>query len=103
MLGTSGKKRAPNQRLAVDASFLSVTLDSDQLLCKWRIRDESSFMIQRDFGSALFIRIKDISGDHLFFLKQSKYHSSKPKSTLNYHLGAGKFLLTLAISVASIS
>ena len=95
MLGTSGKKRAPNQRLAVDASFLSVTLDSDQLLCKWRIRDESSFMIQRDFGSALFIRIKDISGDHSISSKTIQVSLKQTQVNIELPSRSGKILVDL--------
>ncbi|QNI58930.1 hypothetical protein SynBIOSU31_02064 [Synechococcus sp. BIOS-U3-1] len=95
MLGMSGKDREPDQRLAVDGSFLSVTPDSDQLLCEWKIRDESILMIQRDFESALFIRIKDISGDHSMSSKTIQVSLKQVQASIELPSRSGKILVDL--------
>ena len=95
MLGISGNKRKSDQRLAVDASFLSVTTHSDQLHCEWKIRAESTLMIKRDFGSALFIRIKDISGDHSISSKTIQVSLRQSQTSIELPSRSGKLLVEL--------
>ena len=89
------KSVKPNQRENSDASFFAVSVQSDQLICTWKIRDESKTMIQRNFNSALFIRIKDISGDQSISSKVIQV--SLNQDTTNIHLPSksGKILIDL--------
>ena len=89
------QKNEPDQRLAVDASFLRVTTDYDQLLCEWQIRDESILMIQRDFGSAVFIRVKDISGDHSMSSKIIQVSLKQTRASIELPSRSGKILVDL--------
>ena len=95
ILGFSSNNKKPNQQSNSDASFLAVNVHSDQLICNWKIRDESKSMIQRDFGSALFIRVKDISGDHSISSKTIQVSLSQDESSINLPFKNGKILIDL--------
>ena len=89
------KSVKPNQRNNSDGSFFAVSVYSDQLICTWKIRDESKAMIQRDFDSALFIRIKDISGDQSISSKVIQVSLNQDTTNINLPSRSGKFLIDL--------
>ena len=95
ILGFSSKSKKPNQQSNSDASFLAVNVHSDQLICNWKIRDESKSMIQRDFESALFIRMKDISGDHSISSKIIQVSLNQGTAKVNLPFKSGKILIDL--------
>ena len=93
ILRISSKSAKPNQRNNSDGSFFAVSVYSDQLICTWKIRDESKAMIQRDFDSALFIRIKDISGDQSISSKVIQVSLNQDTTNINLPSRSGKFLI----------
>ena len=95
ILGFFSKSKKPNQQSILDASFLAVNVHSDQLICNWKIRDESKSMIQRDFESALFIRMKDISGDHSISSKIIQVSLNQGTAKVNLPFKSGKVLIDL--------
>ena len=95
ILGLSSKNEKPNQPSNSDTSFLIVSVHSDQLICNWKIRDASKSMIQRDFKSALFIRMKDISGDHSISSKIIQVSLNQDKAIINLPPKRGKVLIDL--------
>ena len=95
ILGFSSKSKKSNQQGNSNASFLAVNVHSDQLICNWKIRDESKSMIQRDFESALFIRMKDISGDHSISSKIVQVSLNQERARINLPFKSGKILVDL--------
>ena len=95
ILGLSRKNKRANQQSNSEVSFLAVNIRSDQLICNWKIRDESKSMIQRDFESALFIRVKHISGDHSISSKIVEVSLYQEKANINLPLKRGKILVDL--------
>lgn len=95
ILGFSSKSKKSNQQGNSNASFLAVNVHSDQLICDWKIRDESKSMIQRDFESALFIRMKDISGDHSISSKIIQVSLNQGTAKVNLPFKSGKILIDL--------
>ena len=95
ILGISNNNEKPNQRSDSDASFFAVSVQSDQLICNWKLRDESKSMIKRDFESALFIRVKDISGDHSISSKIIQASLNQDTASINLPSKSGKVLIDL--------
>ena len=95
ILGLSNNNEKPNQRSDSDVSFFAVSVQSDQLICNWKLRDESKSMIQRDFESALFIRVKDISGDHSISSKIIQVSLNQDTASINLPSKSGKVLIDL--------
>ena len=95
ILGFSSKSKQPNQQSNSHASFFAVNVHTDQLICNWKIRDESKSMIQRDFESALFIRMKDISGDHSISSKIVQVSLNQERARINLPFKSGKILVDL--------
>ena len=95
IFGISSTNEKPNHHTNSNASFLEVSIHSDQIICNWKIRDESKLMIQRDFESTLFIRIKDISGDHSISSKiiQASLNQNTVRTSLPFK--SGKVLIDL--------
>ena len=52
-------------------------------------------MIDRDFDSKLFIRIRDISGDHSIASKTIEVRSSRTEASIGLPAAAGKILVDL--------
>ncbi len=46
-----------------DMSSFECSLSPGTIECNWKLRHSTKTQIDRDFGSALFLRIRDISGD----------------------------------------
>ena len=95
ILGFSSKSKQPNQQNNSHVSFLAVNVHSDQLICNWKIRGGSKSMIQRDFESALFIRVKDISGDHSISSKIIQVALNQDQSSISLPSKNGKILIDI--------
>ena len=99
MIGLSNKSGDPNQDNNSEASFFAVRVHSDQLICTWKIRAESKSMIQRDFESALFIRMKDISGDYSISSKTIQVSLNQDTASINLPSKSGKILVELGYKI----
>ena len=84
LLGLTNKKSTTTNSTSEDNSFLKIKQTPGALLCQWQLREETKAMIDRGFGSKLFIRIRDISGDQ-----------SIASKTIDLPAAAGKILVDL--------
>ena len=95
IFGLTDKKTKTNQPTLEDHSFLRVKQIPEALLCQWQLRGETKAMIDRGFGSKLFIRIRDISGDHSIASKIIDVRSSQTEASIDLPAAAGKILVDL--------
>ena len=95
MLGFPSQKPKTVKPDTEEFSFLRTKLISGALRCHWQIRQETTAMIDRDFGSRLFIRIRDISGDHSSSSKTIEVLSSQTETTIELPASTGRILIDL--------
>ena len=95
ILGLTDKKTKTNKPILEDHSFLRVEQIPGALHCQWQLREETKAMIDRGFGSRLFIRIRDISGDHSIASKTIDVRSSQTEASIDLPAASGKILVDL--------
>ena len=95
LLGLTGKKSTTTNSTTEDISFLNVKQTPGVLYCQWQLRQETKAMIERDFGAKVFIRIRDISGDHSIASKTIEVRSSQTKASIDLPAANGKILVDL--------
>ena len=95
MLGITSEKNEQQQPSFSDTSFFMVTQGQDQLICEWKLRSESKLMIQRDFKSRLFIRIRDTSGDKSISSKSIEVSLDRTKASIDLPSASGRILVDL--------
>ena len=95
LLGLTNKKSTTTNSTSEDNSFLKIKQTPGALLCQWQLREETKAMIDRGFGSKLFIRIRDISGDQSIASKTIDVRSSQTEASIDLPAAAGKILVDL--------
>ena len=95
LLGLTNKKSTTTNSTSEDNSFLKIKQTPGALHCQWQLREETKAMIDRGFGSKLFIRIRDISGDQSIASKTIEVRSSQTEASIDLPAAAGKILVDL--------
>lgn len=95
LLGLTDKKSTTTNSKTKDDSFLKIKQTPGALHCQWQLREETKAMIDRGFGSKIFIRIRDISGDHSIASKTIEVRSNQTEASIDLPVAAGKILVDL--------
>ena len=95
ILGIANKKKRSADPKIGDNSFFATKQTSGALRCQWQLRSETRAMIDREFGSTLFVRIRDISGDQSIASKTIEVRSNQTEASINLPAETGKILVEL--------
>ncbi len=74
---------------------LNYKINDGMIQCKWTIRKSSKRLIDENFNSALFLRVRDISGDGTNASVTLETTTSKNRADIHLPTTQGKILLEL--------
>ena len=90
------KKNQDHDTNREDVSYLKIIQQPGFLCCNWKIRDETRAMIDREFGSRLYIRLREASGDGSNSCKTVEFSSNTTSIDIELPSLTGKILIDLA-------
>ena len=89
------KKYLPSSGIDCREGNLNYTLQHGTIQCNWTIRKRSKCLIDENFNSALFLRIRDISGDGTNASVTLETTTSTSHAEIHLPTTQGKILLEL--------
>ena len=78
-----------------DLSSFICSLQPGMIQCNWKIRRGTKMLIDSDFNSALFLRIRDVSGDRTSASLTIETTTSQNSAEINLPTDNGRVLLEL--------
>ena len=78
-----------------DLSSFVASLHPGSIQCSWKIRESTKVLIDSNFNSALFLRIRDISGDGTSASLTVETTTSKTNAEIHLPTDNGRVLLEL--------
>ena len=89
------KQDKNSQDLNEDLSFFKTSVHSNAIACQWLLRKQTQLLLRQSKGSALMIRIRDVSGDGTVASKLVELGLNATKAQVDLPSASGQMLLEL--------
>ena len=89
------KQDKNSQDLNEDLSFFKASVHSNAIACQWLLRKQTQLLLRQSKGSALMIRIRDVSGDGTVASKLVELGLNATKAQVDLPSASGQMLLEL--------
>ena len=86
-------KKAQNRK--EDLSFFKTSVGPDAISCQWVLRKQTQLLLSQSKGSALMIRIRDVSGDGTVASKLEELSLNATQAQIDTPSASGQMLLEL--------
>ena len=83
------------QDLKEDLSFFKTSVRSNAVACQWVLRNQTQLLLRQSKGSALMIRIRDVSGDGTVASKLVELSLNATQAQIDIPSASGQMLLEL--------